>query len=103
MSDLNKIFAFTDLYITLDDWESSYCYYPKDKTNIKKNNPPKLISEEQKLNLEKSKLDFEDFLKIDSLNMGNHFHKYKKEDVIFPELILEYELRLINQRIKNIN
>ena len=61
-----------------------------------------LISEEQKLNLEKSKLDFEDFLKIDSLNMGNHFHKYKKEDVIFPELILEYELRLINQRIKNI-
>ena len=61
-----------------------------------------LISEEQKLNLEKSKIDFENFLKIDSLNMGNSFHKYKKEDAIFPELILEYELRLINQRIKNI-
>lgn len=67
--------------------------------DIRKND---LISEEQKLNLEKSKLDFEDFLKIDSLNMGNHFHNCKKEDVIFPELILEYELRLINQRIKNI-
>ena len=61
-----------------------------------------LISEEQKLNLEKSKKDFENFLKLDSLNMGNHFRSYKKEDAIFPELILKYELRLINQRIKNI-
>lgn len=61
-----------------------------------------LVSEEQKLNLEKSKLDFENFIIIDSLNMGNSFHSDKKEEIIFPELVLEYELRLINQRIKNI-
>ena len=34
--------------------------------------------------------------------MGNSLLNYNKEDTIFPELILEYELRLINQRIKNI-
>ncbi|REE78711.1 hypothetical protein BX611_3021 [Lutibacter oceani] len=61
-----------------------------------------LISKEQKSNLEKSKLDFEKFIKEDSLNMGNSFNKYNKNDIIFPELILEYELRLINQKIDNI-
>jgi len=48
MSKLDNIFAFTDLYIVLDDWESSYCYYAKDKNNIRKNNPARLISEDQK-------------------------------------------------------
>ena len=49
MEDLTEIFSFTDLYIVIDDWESSYCYYPLEtNNNIKKNNPPKLISEKQK-------------------------------------------------------
>jgi tRNA isopentenyl-2-thiomethyl-A-37 hydroxylase MiaE len=61
-----------------------------------------LISDEQKVNLTKSKIDFENFVKQDSLNMGNSLRNYNKEVTIFPELILEYELRLINQRIKNI-
>ena len=61
-----------------------------------------LISDEQKVNLAKSKIDFENFIKQDSLNMGNSLRNYNKDDTIFPELILEYELRLINQRIMNI-
>lgn len=47
MTKIEEIFGFTDLYIVVDDWESSYCYYPR-KLGIKKNNPPKLISENQK-------------------------------------------------------
>jgi Tfp pilus assembly pilus retraction ATPase PilT len=46
--NVEELFSFTDLYIVMEDWESSYCYYPKKQKDIKQNNPPKLITEEQK-------------------------------------------------------
>jgi Tfp pilus assembly pilus retraction ATPase PilT len=47
-SEIEEVFLFTDLYIVVDDWESSYCYYPPEKNDIKVNNPPKLITKKQK-------------------------------------------------------
>lgn len=29
--DIEEVFSFTDLYIVMNDWESSYCYYPPNK------------------------------------------------------------------------
>ena len=46
--ELEEVFSFTDLYIVMDDWESSYCYYPPKKNDIKVNNPPRLITKQQK-------------------------------------------------------
>lgn len=46
--ELEEVFSFTDLYIVIDDWESSYCYYPAKKDDISANNPPQLITPKQK-------------------------------------------------------
>ena len=46
--DIEEVFSFTDLYIVMNDWESSYCYYPPNKNDIGVNNPPKLITKKQK-------------------------------------------------------
>ena len=46
--EIEEVFSFTDLYIVMNDWESSYCYYPPNKNDISVNNPPRLITNLQK-------------------------------------------------------
>lgn len=59
-------------------------------------------TDEQFENLEKNKKAFEDFLEIDSKNITSGFRDFEIELLPFESLVLEYKLKLIEQRIKNI-
>lgn len=95
MSDkLNEIFSFTDLYIVLEDWESSYCYYPKKSGDIKQNNPPKLITEEQKPYVKKMIKEYKkrklEILRKEKKVSGEISDKLFED--VFPNMILKEEL-----------
>jgi hypothetical protein len=76
----------------------------KDKTEIL-NNLYKIIrneleSEEQIKNFEINKKNFEVFLESDSNCVPNYYRNI--EDILFYDLCLEYKVKLLEQRIKNI-
>lgn len=59
-------------------------------------------SEEQFINLNKNKLEFEEFLKNDSKYVASNFHDFDIKLFPFETLIQTYQIKLIEQRIKNL-
>lgn len=60
------------------------------------------ISDEQYLNLEKSKKIFEEFIEIDTKYVANGFRDFEVDLLPFAGIEIEYKIKLIEQRIKNI-
>lgn len=59
-------------------------------------------SEKQHNSLEKNKVEFEKFIDSDSKSLVYRFREYEIELLPFVSLELEYKIKLIEQRIKNI-
>ncbi|EKT3967406.1 hypothetical protein NTJ12_002494, partial [Flavobacterium psychrophilum] len=59
-------------------------------------------SEAQFLNLKKNKIAFEEFLENDAKYVTSNFHDFDLEILPFETLNLEYKIKIIEQRIKNI-
>lgn len=59
-------------------------------------------SEEQFINLNKNRLEFEEFLKNDSKYVASNFHDFDIELFPFETLTQTYQIKLIEQRIKNL-